>query len=196
MADPRAVRAASAILLLNPSPPLLFMGEEFGAQTPFLFFCDFEKDLAAAVTAGRRNEFARFTRFSDPASRQGIPDPNEVTTFEVSRLDWDSVPQAPGQDWIQFYRTLLRLRCQQIVPLLSGGCAVTGHYEVRGRSGLLAEWKFPDAKLTLLANLGVDSLSEFVLPDSPVIYASEAVSEGELRQGRLPAWSVVWFLRS
>jgi malto-oligosyltrehalose trehalohydrolase len=196
MADPRAVRAASAILLLNPSPPLLFMGEEFGAQTPFLFFCDFEKDLAAAVTAGRRNEFARFTRFSDPASRQGIPDPNEVTTFEVSRLDWDSVPQAPRQDWIQFYRTLLRLRCQQIVPLLSGGCAVTGHYEVRGRSGLLAEWKFPDAKLTLLANLGVDSLSEFVLSDSPVIYASEAVSEGELRQGRLPAWSVVWFLRS
>jgi len=196
IADSRAVRAASAILLLNPSPPLLFMGEEFGAQTPFLFFCDFEKDLAAAVTAGRRNEFARFARFSDPASRQGIPDPNDVTTFEVSRLDWDSVPQAPRQDWIHFYRALLRLRCQQIVPLLSGGCAVKGHYEVRGMSGLIAEWKFPDAKLTLLANLGVDSLSEFVLPDSHVIYASEGVSEGELTQGRLPAWSVVWFLRS
>ena len=62
LADPRAVRAASAILLLAPSPPLLFMGEEFGAQSPFLFFCDFEKDLAQAVTAGRRNEFAHFTR--------------------------------------------------------------------------------------------------------------------------------------
>ena len=67
IADRRAVRAAAAILLLAPSPPLLFMGEEFGAETPFLFFCDFEKDLAAAVTEGRRNEFARFARFNDPA---------------------------------------------------------------------------------------------------------------------------------
>ena len=78
IADPRAVRAASAILLLSPQTPLLFMGEEFGAQTPFLFFCDFEEDLAAAVTDGRRNEFARFARFSDPAAREGIPDPNDI----------------------------------------------------------------------------------------------------------------------
>ena len=75
IADRRAVRAAAAILLLAPSPPLLFMGEEFGAETPFLFFCDFEKDLAAAVTAGRRNEFAHFARFNDPAERERIPDP-------------------------------------------------------------------------------------------------------------------------
>ena len=70
-----------AILLLAPSPPLLFMGEEFGAETPFLFFCDFEKDLAAAVTAGRRNEFARFVQFSDPAERERIPDPNAAGDF-------------------------------------------------------------------------------------------------------------------
>ena len=86
LADARAVRAATEILLLAPSPPMLFMGEEFGTQTPFLFFCDFEKDLAAAVTAGRRNEFARFTRFNDPAARKGIPDPNAESTFEASRL--------------------------------------------------------------------------------------------------------------
>jgi 1,4-alpha-glucan branching enzyme len=48
------------IVLLSPSPPLLFMGEEFGADTPFLFFCDFGPELAAAVTQGRRREFARF----------------------------------------------------------------------------------------------------------------------------------------
>ncbi len=73
LADPRAVRAAAAILLLGPSPPLLFMGEEFGAPTPFLFFCDFEENLAAAVTAGRRNEFARFGRFRDSATREANP---------------------------------------------------------------------------------------------------------------------------
>src|SRR5271165_1874127 len=74
IADHRAVRAAAAILLLAPSPPLFFMGEEFGAETPFLFFCDFEKDLAAAVTEGRRNEFSDFARFADPAKRDRIPD--------------------------------------------------------------------------------------------------------------------------
>ena len=49
LAESPAIRAAAAILLLAPSPPMLFMGEEFGAETPFLFFCDFENDLAEAV---------------------------------------------------------------------------------------------------------------------------------------------------
>ena len=75
IADPRAVRAAAAIFLLAPSPPMLFMGEEFGAQTPFLFFCDFEKGLAEAVAAGRRNEFARFTSSAIPLLARGFPIP-------------------------------------------------------------------------------------------------------------------------
>jgi 1,4-alpha-glucan branching enzyme len=195
IADPRAVRAATAILLLAPSPPLLFMGEEFGAQTPFLFFCDFEKDLAAAVTAGRRNEFARFARFSDPASRQGIPDPNDAKTFELSRLDWDTVRQAPHEEWLQFYRKLLKLRRQHIVPHLLGGCAVHTNYAVQ-RSGVLsAEWDFSDhTKLALRANLGADSVSEVPMPDLSMIYGYEDVSE--IRRGNLPAWSVAWFLKS
>jgi hypothetical protein len=73
IADPQALRAAVSILLLAPAPPLLFMGEEFGAKTPFLFFCDFEGDLAKAVTEGRRNEFARFVRFSSEETRSQIP---------------------------------------------------------------------------------------------------------------------------
>src|SRR5207302_10354828 len=76
IAEPRALRAAMAILLLSPQPPLLFMGEEMGARTPFQFFCDFGPDLAKAVTEGRRNEFAGFARFSDPTVRERIPDPN------------------------------------------------------------------------------------------------------------------------
>src|SRR5205807_9029199 len=91
IADPPAVRAAAAILLLAPFPPLLFMGEEFGAETPFLFFCDFERALAKAVTAGRRNEFARFARFNNPSAREEIPDPNATATFAASRLDWSTI---------------------------------------------------------------------------------------------------------
>ena len=197
IADPQAVRVAMAILLLAPSPPLLFMGEEFGAETPFLFFCDFEKGLAEAVAAGRRNEFARFARFNDPAARAGIPDPNAATTFEASRLDWDDLAQPRHRDWLRFYRRLLKLRCQHIVRHISDACAIKAFYEVHGDHGLIAHWDFPDgSKLALLANLSSASLTGFAVPASQVIYTSEGVNTDALRQGTLPAWSVAWFLES
>jgi maltooligosyltrehalose trehalohydrolase len=197
IADPRAVRAAMAILLLAPSPPLLFMGEEFGAETPFLFFCDFEKGLAEAVAAGRRNEFARFTRFNDPATRAGIPDPNASTTFQVSRLDWDDLAQPQHRDCLRFYRQLLKLRRQHIVCHLSDACAIKARHEVHGDRGLIARWDFPDgAKLDLLANLGSTPLIGFATPSSQVIYASEEINADATKRGTLPAWSVEWFLES
>lgn len=194
IAEPRAVRTAAAIMLLAPSPPLLFMGEEFGAQTPFLFFCNFEKDLAQAVTAGRRNEFARFARFSDPTARQGIPDPNDVKTFERSRLDWNALQKAPHQEWLLFYRGLLKLRYEHIIPHLSRDCAIHAEYEVQD-SGLSAEWEFPDrARLSLRANLAADTISRVPMPDSKMIYGHEYADE--IEQGNLPGWSVAWFLKS
>jgi maltooligosyltrehalose trehalohydrolase len=197
MADPRAVRAAMAILLLAPSPPLLFMGEEFGAKTPFLFFCDFEKCLAEAVATGRRNEFARFARFSDPDSRAGIPDPNAAKTFEASRLDWNDLTQPSHREWLGFYRQLLKLRCQHIVPRLSDSCATKAHYEIHQGRGLAVHWDFRDgSKLDLLANLGADSLGGLTPPASQMIYASEDITEIALKQGTLPAWFVAWFLES
>jgi malto-oligosyltrehalose trehalohydrolase len=215
LADPRAVRAALAILLLAPSPPLLFMGEEFGAETPFLFFCDFEKDLAAAVTAGRRNEFARFTGFSDPAERERIPDPNAATTFEASRLNWSVIDQPQHGEWLGFYRRLLKLRFEHIVPRLSGTCRIEADYEVHGDRGLTARWRFADnSELTLLANLGAEPLAGMRSSGSQIVFvsqgeASESEASEEVRVdglpggtspgqtwpgGTLPAWSVVWFL--
>jgi len=199
IADPAAIQAAAAILLLAPSPPLLFMGEEFGSQTPFLFFCDFEKGLAEAVAAGRRNEFARFARFSDPAARVGIPDPNAAATFESSRIAWEDIAQAPHAQWLRFYRQLLKLRCRYIVSRLADACDIEAAYQVREDRGLTASWQFRDrSKLTLLANLSPTSLSENVLsvPDScQIIYTTENMV-AELKQRMLPAWSVVWCLES
>jgi 1,4-alpha-glucan branching enzyme/maltooligosyltrehalose trehalohydrolase len=197
LADCRAVRAAAVILLLAPSPPLLFMGEEFGVETPFLFFCDFEKDLAAAVTAGRRNEFAHFARFNDPAERARIPDPNAASAFESSRLDWSEVSQPSHRDWLPFYRSLLKCRCQHIVPRLHAGCAVNADYVVLGDRGIIADWKFSDQpKLILMANLGTESLAGFTFPATQAFYSSEGVTADTLKQGVLPAWSVAWFLES
>jgi maltooligosyltrehalose trehalohydrolase len=197
LAEPRAARAAVAILLLAPSPPMLFMGEEFGAGTPFLFFCDFGKDLAAAVTAGRRNEFARFAKFSDPTELERIPDPNALTTFESSRLDWNSLTQPRHRKWLSFYRHLLKLRCTHIIPRLTNACTLTGGYEIHEDGGLSARWKFADdSKLTLLVNLGVEPLSKVITAMSGIIYVSEEVSKESLQQGTLPPWSVVWFLEA
>lgn len=197
LANCRTVRAAAAILLLAPSPPLLFMGEEFGAETPFLFFCDFEKELAQAVTAGRRNEFARFARFANPVERAQIPDPSDARTFEASRLNWSEIAQQSHRDWLRFYRRLLKLRCQHIVSRLASDCAVNADYEIHGNRGITADWKFPDqSSLTLMANLGTDSLSGFASPASQAIFCSEEVTADDLKQGTLPPWSVVWFLES
>ncbi len=197
IADARAVRAAAAIILLAPSPPLLFMGEEFGAETPFLFFCDFEKDLAKAVTAGRRNEFAHFARFADPAAREQIPDPGAARTFETSRLDWSEIAQPRHQDWLRFYRNLLKLRCQHIVSRLSAGCVISADCQLHGDRSLAASWKFPDqSNLILMANLGNDSVTGLTFPASKVIYASEEATAEVLKKTALPPWSVVWFLES
>ncbi len=197
LADARAVRAAAAILLLAPAPPLLFMGEEFGERSPFLFFCDFEKDLAAAVTAGRRNEFARFTRFSNPDARRGIPDPNAASTFELSHLDWTTSEQDDHPEWLSFYRQLLALRFQHIVPRLAGACRVTADYELMDNRGLLCRWIFQDgSRLSLLANMSSDSLTALSVPEDAIIFASQNVDESNLKRGTLPGWSVVWFLKA
>jgi 1,4-alpha-glucan branching enzyme len=180
---------------------MFFMGEEFGAETPFLFFCDFEKDLAAAVTDGRRNEFAHFARFSDPAVRERIPDPSASSTFELSHLDWNSIEKPQHQEWLRFYRDLLKLRRESIVPRLAAACKLKADCQVLGERGLSARWTFSDkSELTLLANLGSSALSDLpfnaVSLATPFIYASPGLTSETLKDCSLPAWSIVWMLQS
>ncbi|HSZ62477.1 MAG TPA: malto-oligosyltrehalose trehalohydrolase [Terriglobales bacterium] len=197
IAEADRVRAAVEILLLAPSTPLLFMGEEFGSETPFLFFCDFGEDLAEAVTQGRRDEFARFAKFSDPSEREEIPDPNAQATFEASRLNWESLPRPSHQQWFNLYQRLLGLRRDHIIPRLSAGCRIKASYQMQSTHGLSTKWKLGDGStLTLLANLGSDLLSGFTTPVASPIYASEGVSEEMLTHGSLPAWSVAWYSES
>ena len=68
LAPPEAIRALASVYLLAPQIPMLFMGEEWGAKQPFLFFCDFSGELAEAVRKGRREEFSRFPEFADPGA--------------------------------------------------------------------------------------------------------------------------------
>ncbi len=197
IADTNAVRAALAVLLIAPSPPMLFMGEEFSAETSFLFFCDFEKDLAAAVTTGRRNEFAHFSAFADPSARERIPDPSAAATFTRSRLNWAELDRQNNQSWLRFYRDLLRLRREKIIPLLSSSCNPEAEYRILGSSGLVASWKFANgARLTVAANMGTKTISGFALPTHAPIYQTFQTTDDWLQSGELPPWSVIWFLES
>jgi maltooligosyltrehalose trehalohydrolase len=149
LASAGALRGALAAVLLAPSPPLLFMGEEFGADTPFLFFCDFGGDLARAVREGRRAEFAGFPPFDDAAKAETIPDPGDPRTHAQSRLDWDSVGRAPHDGWLAFYRALLARRMTSIVPLVPRVVPGGARYEVRDGT-LTVRWPLDDAGALVL----------------------------------------------
>ena len=113
-------RAASALLLLCPETPLLFMGQEWGSNTPFLFFTDHTRELGRLVTEGRRQEFKHFSAFTDPKQRAQIPDPQDVSAFKKSGLVWDELNGAPHQGILRLYKTLLKLR-QSEPALLNQG---------------------------------------------------------------------------
>ena len=107
---PAAYRAASAVLILDPYTPMFFMGQEWAASSPFLYFTDHHDELGKGVTEGRRKEFADFLDFRDPANRALIPDPQALTTFASSRLDWTELERQPHRGTLQLYRDFLRFR--------------------------------------------------------------------------------------
>src|SRR5690606_26360087 len=121
----------------------LFMGEEWAAGTPFAYFCDLE-ELAEAIREGRRKEFAKFPEFQDARARESIPDPTAEETFQRSRLDWQELEREPHRSWRDWYRTLLQLRREVLVPRLVGTAAWLARGEVMGTRGLSVTWQLPD----------------------------------------------------
>ncbi len=196
LASPHALDAASAILLLAPSPPLLFMGEEWGALEPFPFFCDFGADLAALVRDGRRREFAAFPQFRDDAARGRIPDPGAEETFASAVLRWEALERPAHAARLRLHRELLALRQREIVPRLRGLRGGAGRYACLGARALHVRWRLGDgAALSLCCNLG--DAAQVAAPASPggrVLYASQPGLEALVEAGTLPPWSVFWRL--
>ncbi|HLN77588.1 MAG TPA: malto-oligosyltrehalose trehalohydrolase [Nocardioidaceae bacterium] len=96
----------AALLLTSPWTPMLFMGEEWGASTPWQYFTDHtDPDLGEAVRQGRRSEFA-----SHGWDRDEVPDPQAPATFEASKLDWSEVSEKDHARLLQWYRDLIRVR--------------------------------------------------------------------------------------
>ena len=184
IADARALALARALLLLTPATPMLFMGEEFDATTPFLYFCDFSGDLARAVTDGRRSEFA------DIAAAGDVPDPNARETFERSKLDWESLRRPEHAVPLARHRALLALRREYLLPRL-GAAPLEARHATYGRGALAVDWTLADgSRLHLRANL-----SATAAPSMPVAPGMLLHAEGDCPlHGGLPPWGATWRL--
>jgi maltooligosyltrehalose trehalohydrolase len=149
--DEASWRAASALLLLAPETPLVFMGQEWSASSPFLYFTDHKKSLGRLVTEGRRKEFAQFAAFAAPEARARIPDPQSPDTFDASRLDWEEREKGIHASTLRLYRALLALRHERRL-----GSLERDEYAVSGGEGgvVLEVTSSRPSPMLVLAHLG------------------------------------------
>ena len=162
-------RAATAMLLALPFTPMLFMGQEFGASSPFCYFTDHDAEIGKLVTEGRRAEFAKFRDFQGEEARARIPDPQSPETFARSKLDWSELDKTPGKELVALHRALLSLRRKE-----------------------------PAMKAWRRGDLDVVQVDEGVLSirrrapkpeDPPLLYVIALTSGGEIRLGEVDATS-------
>jgi maltooligosyltrehalose trehalohydrolase len=195
LAPEGAVRAALTIILLAPSPPLLFMGEEFGCRQPFLFFCDFGPELAPRVREGRREEFRRFPEFADSRARERIPDPAAERTFARVVLDRQAAATRSGRSWRTFYADLLALRAREIVPRLVDMPGGSARYEVHPSGAVTVGWTLGDgSRLHLEANLQARAAEVPGRPDEGLLYGWPPGAAAPMAGGAMEAWAAVWYL--
>lgn len=130
LTNPALYRAMSALLLLGPATPMLFQGQEFGATTPFLYFCDHEGELSASVRKGRKDFLAQFRSIAQPEMQDALSDPGQPDAFQRSKLDWSERERDPRLNYL--YRDLMKLRHED--PVFRGlsrsridGAVLSGH---------------------------------------------------------------------
>ena len=185
-------KVAAGLVLTAAFMPLLFMGEEFAASTPFLYFADHEEpEMARLVSEGRKKEFAAFG-----FTEKEVPDPEARQTFERSKLNWDEVGEGKHLEMLNWYRSLIQLRRK--LPALNDGDR--GHLSVayseekrwldisrpglgRGDVRILANLGTEDARFDLAAGYRVELASSSriavetdaitLLPDTLAILLNE-----------------------
>jgi maltooligosyltrehalose trehalohydrolase len=169
--DKARFRAASMLLCLNPHPPLIFMGQEWAASTPFLFFCDHGGEIGNDISNGRRRELGE----SEPRNGAVPPDPESPSSFEMSKLDWDERGEDPHAALVSLYKACLSERGS----LKAQGALRKESWTVHSRGPLIAvRYRLPKTERMLLVNLGDRSLFPESLPET-------------LKADRGAAWSVI-----
>lgn len=180
VAPVEALRAVAAVYLLLPQIPMLFMGEEWNAAEPFPFFCDFGADLGEAIRTGRRKEF--------PEHRGQIPDPQACDTFASAKLRWEALAEPAHAECLDWYRRILRVRRNSILPALGGIGEYAGSYDVIADGAVVVRWRLEGGELTVAANLSSAEVRGF-----PPCLGTVLWQEGEAGDdGHFGSWSVRW----
>jgi maltooligosyltrehalose trehalohydrolase len=170
------LRTLTALFLLAPETPMLFMGQEFGASSPFMFFTDHDRDLAPKVYEGRKKFLSEFPSYATKEAQEAVPDPNDPTTFERSKLDFSE--RIRHADVHRFHRDLLHLRRKDPVLGRQDRRSIDG--AVLGPQALaLRWWTESDEDRLLIVNLGPDLT--FVPAPEPLL---APVSRG--------FWTLLW----
>jgi maltooligosyltrehalose trehalohydrolase len=129
-------RALTALLLLAPQTPMLFMGQEFGATSPFLYFADHEGELRSAVISGRKEFLEQFASIATSAALAAIQDPADEQTFRKSKLSWRE--DAKDSFMVALHRDLLEVRKDDPVIREQDAAAVDG--AVLSEHSFLLRW--------------------------------------------------------
>lgn len=166
-----AYLASSLLLLSLPMTPLLFMGQEWAASSPFLYFTDHNEELGRAIRDGRRAEFAHFGAFGEGELAAEVPDPQAEKTFRRSQLDWSERKAPEHARVLEFYRTALALRKND--PVLADPSRERLQADAFGTVLTVRRWVDRNVRL-ILVNFG----------DAPVPLSSLPVF-AELRAARL-----------
>ena len=184
-----AVRAIAAIYLLLPQIPMLFMGEEWRASTPFPYFCDYHGELAEAVRKGRCAQLAKQDPAPSAEELRRAPDPQAEQTLRSAQLRWEEVETGEHAEALGWYTSVLTARREFVVPLLRGLTATCGSYRVVGAGAVEITWTLGGgAVLRLAANLCAEARGGFAGERGREVWR-----EGEVgSDGVLGAWSVVW----
>lgn len=139
--DPGTLEAMAAIILLSPAIPLIFMGEEWNASTPFHYFSDLEEGLRDEVRKSRRKFMAKWGK-EEPA-----PDAFDPAAFSSSQLDWEERGQPRYKACLEIYRPLLDIRRKHLTPRLGGIAGHAGRYEMLGEKRFRVAWTLADGTI-------------------------------------------------
>lgn len=148
--SPGKLRALTALLLLNPSIPMLFQGQEFGASAPFVYFADHKPELGELVAKGRREFLLQFRTIAAPDARDRVPDPRQTETFARCKLDWTE--RERNRELYRLHEDLLRLRHGDRAfrqPSRIDGA-------ILGPEAFLLRFFHPGGDRLLIVNLGID----------------------------------------
>ncbi|MDX0452304.1 malto-oligosyltrehalose trehalohydrolase [Sinorhizobium medicae] len=171
-----SLRVLTAMHMLAPQIPLLFMGEEYGETQPFYFFSDYQGEIADAIRLGRRDEAENFGGLPNGKTVEDLPDPLDPEVFSSSKLRWSRAASPAGERRLAYMRDLAAIRQRHIVPMMAG-TAMPERRAFETEDGVIAvDWQFGESCLEMRVNLSQETHAIPPFRGQP-IFASEAAGE-------------------